>query len=115
MKFYVFDQNNSGGYYKGPEYVIVESDSYTSANHMASTIGPCYFDGAGDCRCCGNRWYALADWHDSYETLADALGQVRNPGCHVMAIRCDGAIKHYNQRTKGLGERIVNALVGTND
>ncbi len=60
--FYVFNQNNSGGRHhydddKGiSTYVIVEADDAKEANYRAERIG-LYFDGQGDCSCCGNRWY----------------------------------------------------------
>ena len=61
--FYEFIQNNSGGTFiydeqKGISYsVIVEADSENDAITRAEQIG-LYFDGKGDCPCCGNYcWY----------------------------------------------------------
>lgn len=65
MKFYTFDQNNSGGGFdffpnEGiSHHVIIEASSADDANDKAESIG-LYFDGceAGrDCECCGDRWY----------------------------------------------------------
>lgn len=62
-KFYTFSQNNSGGTFdvdekRGiAETVIVEAYSADEANSRAEQIG-LYFDGEGDCPCCGNRWTA---------------------------------------------------------
>lgn len=59
--FYEFNQNNSGGGFDYDdnagisEYVIVEATSADEAISIAKDIG-LYFDGDGDCSCCGNRW-----------------------------------------------------------
>lgn len=60
-KFFEYVQNNSGGSFdrdeeKGiGEYVIIEALNSDHANERAEKIG-LYFDGYGDCSCCGNRW-----------------------------------------------------------
>lgn len=59
--FYTFDQNNSGGSFIHvpgalSHKVIIEADSAEEANRIAEGLGM-YFDGDGDCSCCGNRWY----------------------------------------------------------
>lgn len=55
-KFYTYRQNNSGGSWLGPaKYVIVEGVDAEDANKRAQEKG-LYFDGAGDCSCCGSRW-----------------------------------------------------------
>lgn len=57
--FYMYSQNNSGGSFSESygiaEYVIVEADSAGAADARAESIG-LYFDGDGDCSCCGDRW-----------------------------------------------------------
>lgn len=64
--FYTFNQNNSGGRFtydaiRGiTHYVIVEADSKAEAVNYAESIG-LYFDGAGDCECCGDRWHEPYD------------------------------------------------------
>jgi len=56
MKFYTYRQNNSGGGFNGPAvYVIVEAANCYDANRKAEENG-LYFDGRGDCDCCGKRW-----------------------------------------------------------
>lgn len=68
MPFFEFRQNNSGGGFNIDEsagisvIVIVEADNANQANSKAEDIG-LYFDGYGDCSCCGNRWYS--QWHDA--------------------------------------------------
>lgn len=62
MPFFDFRQNNSGGTFVSDHLagisltVIVEADNVEHANERAEVIG-LYFDGSGDCSCCGNRWY----------------------------------------------------------
>ncbi|MYR43102.1 hypothetical protein [Streptomyces sp. SID5910] len=59
--FFEFNQNNSGGGFdfdaeRGiTHHVIVEADDAAHANYRAERIG-LYFDGDGDCACCGYRW-----------------------------------------------------------
>lgn len=66
--FYTYDQNNSGGSFvfdadRGiSSVVIVEADSAAEADGHAEKIG-LYFDGAGDCECCGDRWYNAYEGH----------------------------------------------------
>lgn len=64
MKFYNFDQNNSGGSFvhqpeSGIGYnVCIEAESMQEAIDKAESIG-LYFNGCEygqDCSCCGDRW-----------------------------------------------------------
>jgi hypothetical protein len=61
MKYYTFNQNNSGGGFDHDPrtgvgvYVIIQAQSEEDAIERAERIG-LYFDGRGDCPCCGNRW-----------------------------------------------------------
>ena len=70
--FYHFRQNNSGGTFdvdpkRGIDVnVIIEADNYHEANSRAENIG-LYFDGQGDCSCCGDRWYEMYDEDDARE------------------------------------------------
>lgn len=54
MEFYEYVQNNSGGKFTVNKFlchrVIIEADEKLEA------LGG-YFDGEGDCPCCGDRWY----------------------------------------------------------
>lgn len=60
--FYHYSQNNSGGSFDFNKFrgithhVIIEADSASEADDIAEGIG-LYFDGHGDCPCCGDRWY----------------------------------------------------------
>lgn len=60
-KWYTYSQNNSGGSFKTDSergighYVLIEAISAADADTRAEAIG-LYFNGLGDCSCCGNRW-----------------------------------------------------------
>lgn len=66
-KFFLFNQNNSGGSFQIDhkagisEDVIIEANSADEANSIAESVG-IYFDGCEDgidCECCGDRWYKV--------------------------------------------------------
>jgi len=69
--WYTFNQNNSGGSFDYDKdrgithFVVIEADSAAEANDRAERIG-LYFDGSGDCPCCGNRW--SDQWNDDKGT-----------------------------------------------
>lgn len=61
--FFTFIQNNSGGYFVGEQFVIIEADYAQEANDIALLHG-IYFDGVDngiDCVCCGDRWDKVED------------------------------------------------------
>ena len=66
LKWFTYDQNNSGGTFHYDEArgistkVLIEAHSASEANRIAEGIG-LYFDGDGDCSCCGDRWYSKWD------------------------------------------------------
>ncbi len=63
-KFFYFPQNNSHGAWRQDknvsEHVLIEALNQKEAINIAESIG-CYFDGRGDCHCCGPRWYVPFD------------------------------------------------------
>lgn len=65
--FYHFSQNNSGGSFHFNEekgithHVVIEADNTSDANAIAEGIG-IYFDGHGDCSCCGRRWSSAEEY-----------------------------------------------------
>lgn len=72
LKWFEYDQNNSGGSFVinderglGPR-VYIQAHSHIEANAIAETKG-IYFDGEGDCECCGNRWHEV--YGDGEENL----------------------------------------------
>lgn len=74
--FYTFSQNNSGGSFVQDEnishYVIIEANSAEEANRLAERKG-LYFDGYGDCSCCGNRWSEA--WYDEGDDVPTIYGE----------------------------------------
>ena len=78
--FYVFRQNNSGGYYTQPAKNIIVKDARDSeqATEVALKAGM-YFDGikAGvDCECCGVRWDPMAMDFDTADDAIDYANQL---------------------------------------
>ena len=78
--FYVFHQNNSGGYFTEPAKTIMGKDAGDSeqATEIALKAGM-YFDGikAGvDCECCGDRWYPMAMDFDTADDAIDYANQL---------------------------------------
>ncbi|MFC4114137.1 DUF7296 family protein [Nonomuraea zeae] len=78
--FYTYRQNNSGGSFSFDEdgisvYVIVEADSASEADSKAREIG-LYFDGIGDCSCCGSRWSSNANSYWGDDTKGDAVPSI---------------------------------------
>lgn len=62
MPYFEYVQNNSGGNFSFSEWehtqiVIIEAVDGEHADERAKSFG-LYFDGYGDCPCCGDRWYA---------------------------------------------------------
>lgn len=62
LKWYEFDQNNSGGHFITNDKVChrlwIEAESHEEAVEKAEELG-CYWDGVAnsiDCPCCGDRW-----------------------------------------------------------
>lgn len=81
-KFYIFQQNNSGGRFKIDEkrgigyLVAVEARNAKEANNKASDIG-LYFDGfvnGLDCPCCGDRWSRV--YEDKYDA-SNSVGELK--------------------------------------
>lgn len=85
MKFYLFDQNNSGGHMVVEEdrgigsAVVIEAESVKAAEDRAETIGV-YFDGvrkSRDCPCCGDRWYRHPEEYTSYEEFLQSITETK--------------------------------------
>ena len=108
-KFYTFTQNNSGGSFTLDEadgithFVIVEAHSADEANSKAIGLG-LYFDGSGDCPCCGDRWSEQWDDSDGHPTPQiygeDAEAYVTSfkwmpPGKEIVIHRLDGTVRWH--------------------
>lgn len=111
MFFYYF-QNNSGGVtVYDPDRgisskVYIEANSAREANRRAEGIG-LYFDGNGDCDCCGDRWIAFleSDTYDIVETPplegdpADNFNWVKPGQFQAFVHKADGSF--YGTRLQG--------------
>lgn len=110
-KFFLFDQNNSGGTFKLnmslAHYVFIEAASAAEANTIAESFGIEF--GVG-CSCCGDRWTAVCDGdgldspmiYDTPVEQYDASWLVK-PGetfCRVFYL--NGIVKEYIK-----GERLA--------
>ena len=109
-KFYMFWQNNSGGYYKFDykvgvsEVVIIEAASAKKANDKALELG-IYFYGCYknvDCDCCGDRWDEVSETDGDdvptfySEEVKDWIEDERPSGyVHYL----DGTVKKFNRKT----------------
>lgn len=69
LNYYEFNQNNSGGSFSGPaHFVFVEAETPEEADVAAERVGV-YFDGSGDCECCGQRWYGAYGKPETAESV----------------------------------------------
>ena len=79
--FYRYMQNNTGGFFVGPQELIVEASSPEEAEARAVAAGV-YFDGVAaerDCECCGDRWSRYADEHATREEAIASVLDSRQP------------------------------------
>ncbi len=79
--FYRYSQCNTGGFFIGAQFVIVEAATLEEAEARATGAGV-YFDGiaAGlDCECCGDRWSRYADEFPTREEAIASTEQWQKP------------------------------------
>lgn len=113
MPFFEFSQNNSGGGFDFDaesgisHWVIVEAASARQANTIAEDIG-LYFDGRGDCPCCGDRWYRAYDEGDSVPSVyGEPYDQIKFGPFPLQTKWIDGPegyIHYADGRVVGFGE-----------
>ena len=106
--FYHYSQNNSGGSFdfdreKGiTHHVVIEAENASLADRRAESIG-LYFDGEGDCPCCGYRWHEAYKGTEYPSVYDRPLGVVNkdNRGCRMkegyetVVHFADGKMKWY--------------------
>lgn len=97
--FYHYRQNNSGGVFRHNDnvdiHVIVEANSDVEADARAETLG-LYFDGAGDCRCCGNRWHTAFDGDEVPSVYGEEIGgEVPRASANCVLHRANGDISYH--------------------
>lgn len=65
MKYFTYNQNNSGGYFirndEVADYVIIQASSAKEADEKMSDIS---YDHDSYCQCCGERWWIDSDESD---------------------------------------------------
>lgn len=102
---FVFNQNNSGGYFSDPSRnVIVEADSLDEAikksePHFTLCGGSgryADYDDCGCCPCCGHRW--SLPWNDKPEEIEELVERIQRDGTENMRcvstslVKSDGSI-----------------------
>lgn len=73
MKLYLYSQNNSGGYFIGPQMIIVSAKTEEEADRLAKKLG--VDEDAPYCECCGPRWSLYAS---EYDTLKDVKTRLKD-------------------------------------
>ena len=96
-KFYVFKQNNSGGYFiKNDEvscYVIIEAITPEDAKNKAESI----FEPHSEyCSCCGPRWDTDMEWVDYYNEPPELKPDMFIERDEAIIYYIDGSKKRYN-------------------
>lgn len=115
MKFFHFSQNNSGGSFdfdreRGiTHHVVVEARDADHANQRAEDIG-LYFGGAGDCPCCGDRWYEqwCDDGNDQPMVYDEPVSEFK--GHRWMGNDPEGVVHYLDGRVEWFGFPEVKAL-----
>lgn len=119
MAFFDYRQNNSGGGFEIDEdkgisiHVIIEAESAEEADGKAEAIG-LYFDGLGDCPCCGDRWSSAWGPGDKVpsvygDPVSDYVFEVdygikwNKSGPEAFVHFADGLIQGYGLPKKQLG------------
>lgn len=79
LRFYTWTQNNSHGYFAPPAHVVsIQAPDAATAEKRALAAG-LYFDGAGDCPTCGDRWHSrpseIADTPQLYGAPVSGCGK----------------------------------------
>ena len=107
--FYHYSQNNSGGSFDFDKkagithHVVIEAESAEAADRKAESIG-LYFDGDGDCPCCGFRWHEAYDEGTEEPSVYDRVLGVENKehwggwmkeGYETVVHFADGSMKWY--------------------
>ncbi len=108
FRFYTYSQNNSGGSFDDSdnygEYCIVAATSPDDANRRAEMLG-LYFDGQGDCECCGNRWYEQSSYDKGTE-VPEIYGKSVEAVLNEGDIFRSKVVVHYPDGSKRIIERI---------
>jgi len=99
MKFFQFNQNNSGGYFmdlfgaKQVEKVFIEAPDAETANEIAEDNG--LFD-LPYCKCCGSRFWP--SWGDYMKNIPDNIEFYLTSGSNAVIIRSDGTKEVWSKK-----------------
>ena len=74
MKYYLYVQNNSGGEYIGPIFILVLAKDEDFALLKAKKVGLDIY--APYCKCCGERW--SKNPYGFYDTYEDAVKKIKS-------------------------------------
>ena len=92
-KFYLFRQNNSGGVFVGPVYVVVEAESADEAWTIAIRDTEVYMDDGTDCECCGPRWLWFDDqWYLQRAPVGVIANELKKRGRSFAIYPLDGPV-----------------------
>ena len=67
--YYRYDQNNSNGYYLGPEYVIIEAEDKLESSKVFNNLN---LDNSY-CECCGERWTGISNVYSLEDLYREIL------------------------------------------
>jgi hypothetical protein len=108
LMWFEFRQNNSGGAFVVDEsvaqYVYIQAPTADAANERAKNVG-IYFDGTGDCPCCGNRWYETDDESDAVSDI-DEITAYRWPDRYVSWTRSTEVPQASLARTRDIDRAV---------
>lgn len=117
MSYFLFRQNNSGGFFTEPAAaVFVEADTISEANERVSQhITLCGdsglyadYDDCGCCPCCGHRWSAADAWD---RMTADECLQYAQRG----GLLCDNRRTYFGHTAYALIDASGDLLVADSD
>lgn len=99
MKWFTFNQNNSGGFFVDDENVcecvIIQAETAEDASRFARRI----MDNSDSCPCCGDRWNFYVDETDGYDVPSvygePLIGKLCSLGLYKRERFRRKAILHY--------------------
>ena len=100
MKFFGYSQNNSGGSYMGPLYVLVQARDADHADSLATLFTDVYFDGCQDgtdCSCCGDRWHSAYGGDDLPSDAYCGSDYGKDRADAPLCVNALGDVIHRNQ------------------
>lgn len=96
MAFYVYRQNNSGGYFIEDEnvgvHLIIEADTEAQADEKFEAIIDLKDKYSTFCPCCGHRWYGVDEMYDNVELTEEFVDELKEHKYYLEAVlhKADG-------------------------